>query len=177
MYDVIVVGARVAGSSTAMLLARKGFKVLLLDRATFPSDTLSTHQVQLPGVARLKHWGLLDRVDRVISSGAPATRHVRFDAAGSVLEGHYPAFGGVDALYSPRRTILDKILVDAAREAGVAVREGFVVEEVLTDDGHVTGIRGRVRDRRKSSTTVTEAARLVVGADGKRSLVADAVRA
>jgi len=174
MYDVIVVGARVAGSSTAMLLARKGFKVLLLDRATFPSDTLSTHQVQLPGVARLKHWGLLDRV---IASGAPATRHVRFDAAGSVLEGHYPAFRGVYALYSPRRTILDKILVDAAREAGVAVREGFVVEEVLTDDGHVTGIRGRVRDRKKSSTLVTEAAQLVVGADGKRSLVADAVRA
>ena len=174
MYDVIVVGARVAGSSTAMLLARKGFKVLLLDRATFPSDTLSTHQVQLPGVARLKHWGLLDRV---IASGAPATRHVRFDAAGSVLEGHYPALGGVDALYSPRRTILDKILVDAAREAGAEVREGFVVEEVLMDDGHVTGIRGRVRDRKKSSTTVTEAARLVVGADGKRSLVADAVRA
>ena len=174
MYDVVIVGARPAGSSTAMLLARKDFKVLLLERATFPSDTLSTHQVQLPGVARLKRWGLLDRM---IASGAPATRHVRFDAAGSVLEGHYPAFGGVDALYSPRRTILDTILVDAAREAGAEVREGFVVEEVLTDDGHVTGIRGRLRDRKKSSTTVTEAARLVVGADGKRSLVADAVRA
>src|SRR5918994_894049 len=119
MYDVIVVGARVAGSSTAM---------------------------QLPGVARLARWGLLDRV---ISSGAPATRHVRFDAAGTVLEGHYPPFRGVDALYSPRRTILDKILVDAAREAGAEVREGFVVEEVLTDDGHVTGIRGQVRDRKK----------------------------
>ena len=173
MYDVIVVGARVAGSSTTMLLARKGFKVLLLDRAIFPSDTLSTHQVQLPGVARLKRWGLLNRV---IASGAPATRHVRFDAAGTVLEGHYPAFGGVDALYSPRRTILDKILVDAAREVGAEVREGFVVEEVLTYEGHVTGIRGRVRDRKKSSTTVTEAARLVVGADGKHSLVAEAVR-
>jgi flavin-dependent dehydrogenase len=172
MYDVIVVGARVAGSSTAMLLALKGYKVLLVDRATFPSDTLSTHQVQLPGVARLKHWGLLDRV---IASGAPATRHVVFDAAGTVLKGHYPAFGGVDALYSPRRTILDKILVDAARDAGAEVREGFVVEEVLADNGCVTGIRGRVR--KKSSTTVTEAARLVVGADGKRSLVARAVRA
>ena len=171
MYDVIVVGARVAGSSTAMLLARKGFKVLLLERATFPSDMLSTHQVQLPGVARLKRWGLLDRV---MASGAPATRHVRFDAAGTVLEGHYPSFGGVDALYSPRRTILDKILVDAAREAGAEVREGFVVEEVLTNNGHITGIRGRVR--KKSSTTVSEKARLVVGADGKHSLVAQAVR-
>jgi len=174
MYDVIVVGARVAGSSTAMLLARKGFKVLLLDRAIFPSDTLSTHQVQLPGVARLERWGMLDRV---IASGAPATRHVRFDAAGSVLEGHYPARRGVDALYSPRRTIPDKILVDAACEAGATVREGFVVEEVLTDDGHVTGIRGRVRNRKMSSTTVCEAARMVVGADGKCSHVADAVHA
>src|SRR5215218_6287775 len=119
MYDVVIVGARPAGSSTAMLLARKDFKVLLLERATFPSDTLSTHQVQLPGVARLKRWGLLDRV---IASGAPATCHVRFDAAGSVLEGHYPAFGGVDALYSPRRTILDTILVDAARGRGRSTR-------------------------------------------------------
>ena len=172
MYDVIVVGARVAGSSTAMLLAREGFKVLLVDRATFPSDTLSTHQVQLPGVARLARWGLLDRV---ISSGAPATRHVRFDAAGTVLEGHYPPFRGVDALYSPRRTVLDKILIDAAREAGAEVREGFVVEEVLADNGRVTGIRGRVRG--KSGATLTEGAPLVVGADGKHSLVAEAVGA
>src|SRR5215204_4254601 len=154
-----------------MLLAREGFKVLLADRATFPSDTLSTHQVQLPGVARLARWGLLDRV---IASGAPATRHVRFDA-GTMLEGHYPPFGGVDALYSPRRTVLDKILIDAAREAGAEVREGFVVEEVLADNGRVTGIRGRVRG--KSGATLTEGAPLVVGADGKHSLVAEAVGA
>src|SRR5215207_4075731 len=154
-----------------MLLAREGFKVLLADRATFPSDTLSTHQVQLPGVARLARWGLLDRV---IASDAPATRHVRFDA-GTMLEGHYPPFGGVDALYSPRRTVLDKILIDAAREAGAEVREGFVVEEVLADNGRVTGIRGRVRG--KSGATLTEGAPLVVGADGKHSLVAEAVGA
>jgi len=71
MYDVIVVGARAAGSPTAMLLARKGYKVLVVDKATFPSDTMSTHQVQLPGVARLKRWGLLDKV---IASNAPAAR-------------------------------------------------------------------------------------------------------
>jgi 2-polyprenyl-6-methoxyphenol hydroxylase-like FAD-dependent oxidoreductase len=75
-YDVIVVGARCAGSPTAMLLARKGYRVLLVDRATFPSDTLSTHQVQFPGIARLARWGLLDRV---IAAGTPPTRHVRFD--------------------------------------------------------------------------------------------------
>nr|WP_273846809.1 FAD-dependent oxidoreductase [Rubrobacter calidifluminis] len=112
---VIVVGARVAGASTAMLLARRGLKVLVVDRTTFPSDTLSTHQVQLPGVARLKRWGLLDRV---IASGAPAARHVRFDPGLVVLECRFPAYQGVDALYSPRRTVLDGILVDAAREAG-----------------------------------------------------------
>ena len=95
MYDVIVVGARVAGSSTAMLLARAGLKVLVADRASFPSDTLSTHQVQLPGVARLRRWGLLDAV---VDSGAPPARHVRFDTCPVVLDGHFPTFEGVDAV-------------------------------------------------------------------------------
>src|SRR5512147_1697855 len=103
MYDVIVVGARVAGSATAMLLARKGYKVLMVDKATFPSDTMSTHQVQLPAVARLKRWGLLDKV---IASTAPAARHVKFDSSAVVLHGKCPQFEGIDALYSPRRYIL-----------------------------------------------------------------------
>ncbi len=170
MYDVIIVGARAAGSSAAMLLARKGFKVLVLDRATFPSDTLSTHQVQLPGVARLRHWGLLDQV---IAAGTPATRHVTFDPGSVVLEGHFPPFQGIDALYSPRRTILDKILVDAARAAGAEVREGFFVDELLTNDERVAGIRGH----EKGGATVTETARLTIGADGKHSLVAQTVHA
>src|SRR5262245_12108733 len=120
MYDVIIVGARVAGSATGMLLARIGFKVLVVDRASFPSDTLSTHQVQLPGVACLRRWGLLDRV---IAANTPATRQVTFDTGFVRLEGRFPEFQGVDALYSPRRTILDKIIVDAARDAGAEVRE------------------------------------------------------
>src|SRR6476620_8834500 len=124
-YDVIVVGARCAGSSTAMLLARTGVRVLVVDRAAFPSDTLSTHQVQLPGVARLARWGLLDRID---GAGTPATRRVLFDRGWARLEGAYPMFEGVNALYSPRRTHLDAMLVDAAREAGAVVRERFVVE-------------------------------------------------
>src|SRR2546430_10016233 len=74
MYDVIIVGARVAGAPTAMLLARRGLKVLVLDRATFPSDTLSTHQVQLPGVARLARWGLLDAV---LEAGTPLNPPLR----------------------------------------------------------------------------------------------------
>ena len=169
MYDVIVVGARAAGSPTAMLLARKGYKVLVVDKASFPSDTISTHQVQLPGVARLKRWGLLDKV---IASNAPATRQVKFDLGPIVLRGNFPQFDGIDALYSPRRHVLDKILVDAAVEAGAELRENFIVEEVLTDGDQVTGIRGHSKD----GATMTEHARIVIGADGRHSVVAKAVQ-
>jgi 2-polyprenyl-6-methoxyphenol hydroxylase-like FAD-dependent oxidoreductase len=167
--DVIIVGARVAGSATAMLLARKGLDVLVVDRATFPSDTLSTHVVQLPGVARLHRWGLLDQV---IASGAPPARRLRFDV-GTVLEGPLPELDGADGVYSPRRIVLDQTLVEAAREAGAEVREDFVVDELTTERGTVTGIRGA----RKGGAQVTESARLVIGADGKHSLVALAVEA
>ena len=169
MYDVIIVGARVAGAPTAMLLARRGLKVLVVDRATFPSDTLSTHQVQLPGVARLARWGVLDAV---LAAGTPLTRDVRFDQGDAVITGRYPAYQGVEAMCSPRRTLLDRVLVDAARAAGAEVRENFAVEEIL-GDGQVTGIRGR----EKGAPPVTEQARLVIGADGKHSLVAKAVGA
>ena len=169
MYDVIIVGARVAGAPTAMLLARRGLKVLVVDRATFPSDTLSTHQVQLPGVARLARWGVLDAV---LAAGTPVTRDVRFDQGDAVIAGRYPGYQGVDAMCSPRRTLLDRVLVDAARAAGAEVRENFAVDEIL-GDGQVTGIRGR----EKGAPVITEQARLVIGADGKHSLVAQAVGA
>ncbi len=170
MYDVIIVGARVAGSATALLLARHGLKVLLLDRAAFPSDTLSTHQVQVPGVARLARWGVLDQI---LAAGTPVTRNVRFDQGETVITGRFPDYDGVDFMCSPRRTLLDKALVDAARAAGAEVRENFTVAEVLQDNGTVTGVRGR----EKGALAVTEQARLIIGADGKHSLVAEAVRA
>jgi 2-polyprenyl-6-methoxyphenol hydroxylase-like FAD-dependent oxidoreductase len=170
MYDVIVVGSRVAGASTAMLLAGKGLRVLVVDQAAFPSDTLSTHQMQLPGGARLRRWGLLGQV---VASGAPPARQVSFDAGPVVLRGRHPAFEGVDAVYSPRRTVLDALLLEAARAAGADVRERFVVEELTGTDGRVTGIRGR----HKGGRPVAERARLVVGADGKHSLVARTVGA
>jgi 2-polyprenyl-6-methoxyphenol hydroxylase-like FAD-dependent oxidoreductase len=163
-YDVIVVGARVAGAATALLLARAGARVLVVDRAGLPGDTLSTHQVQLPGVAALHRWGLLGAV----AARAPATRRLRFDAGPAVLDGHYPAAGGVSALYSPRRMVLDQILLDAAAAAGAEVRLRFRAEELLWAGRRVTGIRGRERP----GTAVAETAGLVVGADGKHSLVA-----
>jgi hypothetical protein len=140
VYDAIVIGTRVAGATTAMLLARKGLTVLAVDRASFPSDTLSTNNIQLPGVARLERWGLLGQV---AAAGTPAIRRVRFDPGPVVLEGGFPSFDGLDAVYGPRRTLLDALLVEAAREAGAEVRERFVVDELAFSDGRVTGIRGR----------------------------------
>jgi 2-polyprenyl-6-methoxyphenol hydroxylase-like FAD-dependent oxidoreductase len=170
-YDVIVVGSRVAGAATAMLLARQGLRVLAVDRTSFPSDAISSHQLQIPGVALLHRWGLLGKLT---AAGTPPTCRVRFDAGGGlVMNGRFPAYEGVDALYSPRRTLLDTILVEAAREAGAEIRENFRVTRVTASGGQVTGIRGNAR----GCPEVTETASLVIGADGKRSLVAGAVGA
>ena len=170
-YDVIVVGARVAGAATAMLLARQGLRVLAVERASFGSDTISSHQLQVPGAALLERWGLLGKL---AAAGTPPTRRVRFDAgAGLVMNGRFPIHAGVDALYSPRRTLLDSVLVEAARAAGAEVRENFRVTELTASGDRVTGIRGSSRGR----PAVSETASLVIGADGKRSLVAGAVGA
>ena len=167
-FDVIVVGARCAGSPTAMLLARKGYRVLVLDRATFPSDTLSTHCVQPLGVAALGRWGLLDELT---ATGCPAIDTFVFDFGPFVISGA-PGSDDAPVAYAPRRIVLDKLLVDAAAAAGAEVREGFTVEEVLFDDDRVVGVRGHA----KGGRSVTERARVVVGADGLHSLVAKAVR-
>jgi 2-polyprenyl-6-methoxyphenol hydroxylase-like FAD-dependent oxidoreductase len=167
-YDAIVVGARCAGSPTAMLLAREGHKVLMVDRARFPSDTVSTHILHPPGVAALRRWGLLDRL---VATGCPPIDTYAVDFGPFTLEGA-PGTDEAPVAYGPRRTVLDKLLVDAASEAGVEVREGFTVEEVVFDDGRVTGVRGHSHEGR----TVTERARVVVGADGRHSLVARAVK-
>ncbi len=168
-YDAIVVGARCAGSPTAMLLARKGYEVLVVDRARFPSDTISTHLIHPPGVAALKRWGLLDRL---VTTGCPGIDTYAFDFEPFTIAGT-PGTDEAPLAYAPRRTVLDKLLVDAASEAGAEVRQGFTVEDVVTEDGRVTGIRGQ----RKGEPTVTQHARVVVGADGHRSLVARSVDA
>jgi flavin-dependent dehydrogenase len=165
MYDAIIVGARAAGSPTAMLLARKGHRVLVVDRASFPSDTLSTHYIHQPGVARLRRWGLLDRL---IATGCPPSRQLTFDVGPFALTGTPPPSDDVAEGYAPRRTVLDKLLVDAAAEAGAEIRTGFPVDELVFEDGAVVGVR--------SGDTV-ERARVVVGADGRNSLVARVAQA
>ena len=164
MYDAIVVGARCAGSPLAMLLARKHYKVLVVDKATFPSDTLSTHLLHPPGVAALKRWGLLDRL---LATGCPPIDTYAFDFGPFALSGS-PGTDEAPVAYAPRRTVLDKLLVDAASEAGAEMREGFSVDEILSDDGRVTGITGHARGGKK----VTERARVVVGALGPLLLAA-----
>lgn len=166
MYDVIVVGARCAGSPTAMLLARAGHRVLLVDKARFPSDKVSTHYIQPSGIACLDAWGLLDAVK---ATNAPAIEHFAVYAGDSLLM--EPPMEGV--AYCPRRHLLDKILVDAAMAAGVELRAAFKVDEVVMDEETVTGIVGHERGGER----VQEAAAYVVGAEGHHSLVADAVRA
>ncbi|MEU7906463.1 NAD(P)/FAD-dependent oxidoreductase [Actinoplanes sp. NPDC049118] len=167
-YDVIVVGARCAGSPLAMLLARLGHRVLVVDRATFPSDTVSTHLVHPPGVAALKRWGLLDRIT---ATGCPPIGRYSFDFGPLTLAGA-PGTAYSPHAYAPRRTVLDKILVDAAAEAGAEVREAFTVEEVRAGTGPLSEIRGRD----PGGSPVVERARVVVGADGRNSVVAKAVR-
>jgi flavin-dependent dehydrogenase len=168
-YDAIVVGARCAGSPTAMLLAREGHRVLLVDRARFPSDTISTHLVHPPGIAALERWGLLEPV---LASGCPPIDTYAFDFGPFTITGA-PGTKKTPAAYAPRRTVLDELLVDAAARAGAEVREAFAVDSLVLEDGNVVGVRGHG----EGGKAVTERARVVVGADGRYSLVADAVGA
>lgn len=168
-YDAIVIGARCGGSPTAMLLARKGYRVLLVDRATFPSDTVSTHFIHAPGMAALDRWGLRDEL---AASGCPSIQTYSFDFGPFTIAGSPQASDGVDIALCPRRQVLDTMLVHAAADSGVEVREGFSIDEVLVEDGSVVGVRGKDA----GGATVTERSTVVVGADGRSSSVAKAVQ-
>ena len=169
-YDAIVVGARCAGAATAMLLARKGRRVLLVDRTTFPSDTLSSHFVHFRGAAALARWGLVENV----ATSTPAVELYRLDFGLFAIEATpRPTADGTANAYAPRRPTLDTMLVDAAATAGAEVREGVTAQDVLEEDGRVVGIQARASD----GTTFTEKASIVIGADGRYSHVAQLVGA
>lgn len=170
MYDVIVVGSRMAGAPTALLLSRHGHRVLVVDRSAFPSDVLSGHTIQPTGMARLARWGLLDRV---LDTGVPLSTTVRFDFGPVVLQGSPVPVEGIDGAACIRRTIIDPLLADAAAEAGAEIRFGVTVTELIEEDGRVVGIRGHDAD----GAPVEERASMVVGADGARSFVARSVDA
>ena len=169
-YDVIVIGARCAGSPTALLLARGGHRVLLVDKATFPSDTMSTHLVHPPGVAALARWGVLPELE---ATNCPPVSRYRFDFGAVTIEGEPRRADGIGTAYCPRRIVLDHLLVGAAAASGVEVREGFTVDGLIFDADRVVGIHGHGRDGQR----VSERAAVVVGADGRHSLVAKAVGA
>ena len=170
-HDVVVVGGRVAGSATAMLLARLGHDVVVVDQASFPSDTMSTHSIARSGVVQLRRWGLLDEV---LNSGAPAIRQVTFNAGGESISRTIKDKAGVDLVVAPRRYVLDTILAAAAERAGADVRHGVTVTGVQRDRrGRVVGVIGRDR----AGASIEIGARYVVGADGLRSRVARSVGA
>lgn len=168
MYDVVIVGGRCAGAPLAMLLARAGHKVVIVDRASFPSDTMSTHFIQSPGMQRLRRWGLLDTV---LATNVPPVTKALFDP-GDILEFDVPLVPGIPGLISPRRYILDKILVDAAVEAGADLAEGVTVNSLIRQDGRVVGVAGH-----SSEGSFEARGRFTVGADGRHSKVAAEVDA
>jgi 2-polyprenyl-6-methoxyphenol hydroxylase-like FAD-dependent oxidoreductase len=170
-WDVIIIGGRVAGASTALLLARTGVRVLVVERARRGADTVSTHALMRGGVLQLQRWGLLDRV---AATGAPPVRQVTFHYGHDSMPVTLKPYAGVDALYAPRRTVLDALLVDAAEEAGTMFGFGLTMIDLARDGaGRVVGVV--VRDH--LGATWTERAGLVVGADGRASLVAKKVGA
>jgi 2-polyprenyl-6-methoxyphenol hydroxylase-like FAD-dependent oxidoreductase len=167
-YDVIVVGARAAGAATAILLARAGLHVLVVERSAPGSDTLSTHALMRGGVMQLNRWGLLDTI---IAVGTPAIRRTSFTYADQRIDISIKPSHGVDALYAPRRTLLDATIAQAALQSGADVRFHTAATELLRDHrrARVTGVRIRTTDGRRHDVR----AALVVGADGVRSMVAD----
>ncbi|GGV66740.1 NAD(P)/FAD-dependent oxidoreductase [Streptomyces longisporoflavus] len=170
MYDVIVIGARCAGSPTAMLFAQQGYRVLLLEKARFPQDTLSSHYIHMQGVALLNRWGLLDKVR---DSGATPITVESYEGPGVRIEGFSLPMDGLTTTYAPRRFVLDPILAEGAVAAGVEFQEGCAVNDLIVEDDRVVGVRYTT----PGGAEATERARLIVGADGMRSLVARKVGA
>jgi flavin-dependent dehydrogenase len=170
-FDVVIVGARCAGAATAMLLARAGVRVLVVERGMRGTDTLSTHALMRAGVLQLHRWGLLDELR---AAGTPPVHRTTFRYGQNTTSVTLKPVAGVDALYAPRRTVLDPMLVDAAERAGAQFRFGTSFTDVTRDRrGCVDGIRGTDAHGRP----MTVRARFTIGADGLASRVARRVDA
>ncbi len=170
-YDVVIVGARCAGAATAMLLARRGLRVLAIDRGRYGSDTVSTHALMRAGVIQLSRWGVLDGIK---AAGTPVIRSTSFHYGDEVVDVPIKPQDGVDGLYAPRRTVIDRLLVDAAQRAGAEIAfETQLIDLVRAGDGRVCGVRLSDGDKRERHVS----AELVIGADGVRSTVARLVGA
>lgn len=170
MYDAIVVGARCAGASVAMLLGRRGYKVLLVDRSPVGSDIPHGHFIHRGGPQRLAKWGILDQVK---ASGCQLVSEVTMVIGGVPLTADLE-IDGIPFGCAPRRSVLDKILADNAVAAGVELRDRFVVDEFLMDGERVVGINGRDLE---TNQRFSEYGRIVIGADGRNSRLAQAVQA
>lgn len=165
-HDVVVVGARCAGAATAMLLARMGHDVVLVDKARLPTDTLSTHGIARGGVVQLARW---DLADEVLATGAPPVEKVTFQADGESVTRRIKERGGVDVLLAPRRYLLDGVLSAAAARSGADLRTGITATGVLrSQGGRVSGITARTAE----ADELVLSARFVVGADGRQSRMA-----
>jgi len=170
-YDVVIVGARCAGAATAMLLARRGLRVLAIDRGRYGSDTVSTHALMRAGVIQLSRWGVLDGIK---AAGTPVIRSTSFHYGDEVVDVPIKPQDGVDGLYAPRRTVIDRLLVDAAQRAGAEIAfETQLIDLVRAGSGRVCGVRLSDGDKRERHVS----AELVIGADGVRSTVARLVGA
>lgn len=165
-YDAIIVGARCAGAATAMLLARAGMRVLVVDHDAPGTDTMSTHALMRAAVMQLARWGLLEAIK---AAGTPPIRAAEFIYGSErTIVPILPA-AGTDALYAPRRTVLDKVLVQGADRAGAEIRYGVSCVGIKRGpDGRVCG--ARLRSGGGATETVTS--RFVIGGDGRRSTVA-----
>ncbi|MBC8160380.1 MAG: FAD-dependent monooxygenase [Roseiflexaceae bacterium] len=171
VYDAIIVGARIAGAATAALLARQGARVLLLDRARFPATTVSCPIFFGNSLAVLDRIGALAAVEAI---GAPKIRSYGTRTPDFDLVTRLPESNGYDYAYSIRRDVLDDaILQTVIQHPNITLREGFTVSGLVQSEGRVVGVRGRAG----SSATETILADAVIGADGKRSVVARLVEA
>ena len=165
-FDVVIVGARCAGAATALLLARQGLRVLAIDRGHYGSDTVSTHALMRAGVLQLSRWGVLEAVK---AAGTPVIHTTSFHYGDEVVAVRIKPQPDMDGLYAPRRTVIDRVLVDAAQQAGAEIMfETQLVDLVRADDGRISGVR--VKDRHDRERQVS--CELVIGADGVHSTVA-----